>query len=143
MPYSHIILNTLLIICQATVLAVGIFSDDPHLYSVRPFGISGTCKREDVPSQKQLLESACEALSQKASDIGGHLYSLASDGDSRRRRATVMLTMNSKLAPDSKLQALLGDLELLNCLCGLDDETADFEYKQLLKRLRNTLLWLK
>ena len=54
-----------------------------------------------------------------------------------------MLTMISKIAADSQLQANLGDLELFDYRCGSDEETADFEYKHLLKRLRNTLLRMK
>jgi hypothetical protein len=116
-------------------LAVTIFSDDPHLYGARPFVISGTCKREEIPNQKQLLKNACDALSQKADDIGRRLYSIASDGDPRRRRATALLTLIHNLAPDSELRAQLGNLALFNYICGIDDETADIDYKHILKRL--------
>jgi hypothetical protein len=44
---------------------------------------------------------------------------------------------------NSDLQNQLGDLALFNFLCGIDDETADIDYKHILKRLRNTPLWLK
>lgn len=138
--YTNIIL---VINVQATILAVGLFSEDPCQYGARPFAISGTCKREEVLSQKQLLDTAREALARKAQHIGGKLYSFASDGDSRRRKATVMLTMISKIAADSQLQANLGDLELFDYCCGSDEETADFEYKHLLKHLHNTLLQMK
>ena len=124
-------------------MAVTIFSDDPHLYGARPFVISGTCKREEILNQKQLLKNACNALSQKADDIGRRLYSIASDGDPRRRRATALLTLIHNLGPDSELRAQLGNLALFNYICRIDDETADIDYKHILKRLRNTLLRLK
>ena len=144
--YVHSSLNFLALLLthvKATVLAVGVFSDDPHLYSARPFAVSGTCKREHVLLQKSLLENACKALTQKAPDIAGRLYSIASDGDSRRRQATVLLTMDRELELESELHEILGQLELLNLRCGSDQETPDFEYKHLLKRLRNTLLRMK
>jgi hypothetical protein len=120
-----------------------VFSDDPHLYSARPFVISGTCKREDVNSQQKLLETACTAVRQKLWDIGLRLYSIASDGDSRRRLATANLTLIREIAPDSELRSRIGDLALFNYLCGAYDVTADIDYKHLLKRFRNTLLRLK
>ena len=120
---------------QATVLAVSIFSNDPHLYGACPFGISGTCKQEEVPSQKELLQNACRVLAQKIDDIGCQRYSTASDGDSRRRRATSMLTLICELERDLDLRNQLGDLALFNFLCGVDDETADIEYKHILKHL--------
>ena len=122
---------------------MSIFSNDPHLYGARPFVISGTCKREEVPSQRELLRNACKALAQKVDDIGCRLYSIASDGDSRQRRATAMLTLIHELERDSDLRNQLGDLALFNFLCGIDNETADIDYKHILKRLRNTLLRLK
>jgi hypothetical protein len=55
---------------KATVLAVSVFLSDPHLYGACPFVISGTCKREEVSSQKELLQNACRALARKINDIG-------------------------------------------------------------------------
>lgn len=131
-----------LVLYKATVLAVSVFSDDPRLYGARPFVISGTCKREEVPSQT-LLKNACEALSAKSPDICRRLYSLASDGDTKRRRATALLTLISKVMSDSPLHEKLGIMSLFNYLCGKNDLTGDIDYKHILKRLRNTLLRLK
>jgi len=129
-----------LILYKATVLAVSVFSDDPKLYGARPFVISGTCKREEVPSQTLLLKNACKALSAKSPDIGQRLYSLTSDGDAKRRRATALLTLISEVMPNSPLHEKLGIMSLFNYLCGEDDLTGDIDYKHILKRLRNTLL---
>ena len=132
-----------LILYKATVLAISVFSDDPKLYGARPFVISGTCKREEMPSQTLLLKNACEALSAKSPNICRRLYSLASDGDAKRRRATALLTLISEVMPDSPLHEKLGIMSLFNYLCGEDDLTGDIDYKHILKRLRNTLLRLK
>jgi hypothetical protein len=113
------------------------------VYGARPFVISGTCKREDVLSQKLLIERACQALKEKASEIGGRLYSITSDGDSRHQKATAMLTLNSELTLESSLRANLGDLELFNYKCGKDEESADVEYKHVLKHHCNTLIQQK
>src|ERR1700683_5024235 len=144
--YVYSCLNFLVLLLthfKATVLAVSVLSDDPHLYSAHPFAVLGTCKHEHVLLQKSLLKNACKALTQKAPNIAGHLYSIASDGDSRRRQATVLLTMDRELEVESELHKILGKLELLNLHCGSDQETPDFEYKHLLKRLCNTLLRMK
>jgi hypothetical protein len=115
----------------------------PSRYTTRAFVISGTCKREEVIDQQKLLGSACSALVEKSTDIGGRLYCLASDGDSRRRKATIQLTMNRDLDPNSLLYAQLGFLPLFNYHCGADDITMDIDYKHLFKRYRNTLIRLQ
>ena len=51
--------------------------------------------------------------------------------------------MGRELELESGLHEILGKLELLNLHCGPDQETPDFEYKHLLKRLCNTLLQMK
>ena len=122
-------------IMQATVLAVSIFANDLHLYGACPFVISGTCKQEEVPSQRELLQNVCRALAQKIDDIGCRLYSLASDGDSRQRRATAMLSLIHELEHDLDLRNQLADLALFNFLCGIDDETTNIDYKCILKQL--------
>jgi hypothetical protein len=48
-----------------------------------------------------------------------------------------------ELQANSQLRAQLGDLALFNYICGINGETADIDYKHILKRLRNTLLRLK
>jgi len=53
-----------------------------------------------------------------------------------------MLTLIRELDLNSDLRNQLGDLALFNFLCGTNDETADIDYKHILKRLRNTSLIL-
>jgi hypothetical protein len=71
------------------------------------------------------------------------IHSIASDGDSWRRKAMAMLTLIHEPKLDSYLQKQLGELGLFNYLCGSAEETADIDYKHILKCLWNTLLQLK
>ena len=71
------------------------------------------------------------------------LYCLASDGDSRRRRALIAIALLHPLDPSSQIYPLLCNLSLFNLMCGENDITADFDWKHVLKRFRNTLLRLK
>ena len=84
-----------------------------------------------------------KAVSLKSKDIHGILYSIASDGDLRRRLAAVKLTMKITISTNLPLWSLLGDLELINYECGENEETMDIEYKHLLKHLQNTLIRAK
>ena len=121
-------------------MALSHFSDVPRAYSAHPFVVSGSCKREDVLSQKCLLETARDVLADKKDVIGGRLYCITSGGDSRRRRATCLLTLTDELESSDPLRRQLGELRLFNYKCGPDQSTGDIEYKHLLKRLRNSLL---
>ncbi|KIM71403.1 hypothetical protein PILCRDRAFT_82813, partial [Piloderma croceum F 1598] len=103
---------------EATVLAISHFSDAPRAYSAHPFVVSRSCKH----------------------DIGGHLYCITSDGDSRRRRATALITLTRTLNISDPLRQQLGELQLFNFKCGFNDRTGDIEYKHLLKRSRNSLI---
>ncbi|KJA13394.1 hypothetical protein HYPSUDRAFT_151636, partial [Hypholoma sublateritium FD-334 SS-4] len=59
---------------------------------------------------------------------------------SRRRRALISITMTSDVSPSSPLYAILGNIPLFNLQCGTDELTADFDWKHVLKRFRNTTL---
>lgn len=102
--------------------------------------ISGTCKREDVPKHTELLRLAIEAFRTTHTISPRHrLYCVATDGDSKRRRALMAITHISPLLPSSPIHVLLSPLRLFNTVCGYDDVTADFDYKHIGKRCRNTL----
>jgi hypothetical protein len=68
------------------------------------------------------------------------LYCLSSDGDARRRRALISITLDRRLPATSPIYPLLAPLPLFDLTCGEDDITPDFDYKHVLKRFRNTLL---
>ncbi|KAH9994574.1 hypothetical protein BJV74DRAFT_884136 [Russula compacta] len=46
---------------EATVITISHFSNNPHKYAAHPFVVSRSCKHEDVPSQKLLLQTAITA----------------------------------------------------------------------------------
>jgi hypothetical protein len=104
------------------------------------FAISGTCKRETVAEQEGLLRGASSALKSKLAPLGLRLYCFSTDGDARRRRALISITLDRQLPETSPIHRILAPLPLFDLSCGEDDVTADFDYKHVLKRFRNTLL---
>lgn len=125
------------------MIAACLLTDDAKAYGARLFVISGTCKREDVVSQKNLIERASHALIDSQVTHRRRLYCISSDGDSRRRRAMALLTLTQSLPPTSPIFRALLDLRLFNLLCGDDDLNGEVDWKHVLKRFRNTLLRLK
>lgn len=122
-------------------MAFGSLSGRGHDYIARPIAVSGTCKREDVSSQKLLIERCATAAREYAKmNGGGRLYCFETDGDARRRQALALLTMVQTLAPDSPLRLKIGELTFFDYTCGLLEETVDYDYRHTLKRFRNTLL---
>lgn len=118
------------------------FSDGPGRNISRPFIISPTCKREGKYDRKALLTSARDAVDKMANRIGGRLYCISSDGDSKVRAATVLLTFIHELDRNGELFKKLGDLPLFDYHCGRDDITGNIDFKHILKRLRNSLIRL-
>ncbi|KAG2123473.1 hypothetical protein DEU56DRAFT_717092, partial [Suillus clintonianus] len=126
---------------EATVIAARILSPDSTRNIGRPFVVSGTCKREDVAGQHRLLSGALAAFNQVvAIPRNKRVYSISSDGDSRRRQALARLTMSKELPTLSPIFERLSVLPLMNLRCGLDDVTGDFDAKHNFKRYRNSLL---
>ena len=68
------------------------------------------------------------------------IVSLASDGESRRGSAFILLTFKHRLLPQSPIYCLLQPLKLLNLHVGDDDLTCDKDWKHIFKRFRNLLL---
>jgi hypothetical protein len=72
--------------------------------------------------------------------ISSRIVSIASDGEARRGKALVMLTMHQTLPDSSPISPLLKSLDLMNFLVGEDDVTADKDFRHVDKRIRNLLL---
>ncbi|KAJ6596569.1 hypothetical protein B0H10DRAFT_2327052 [Mycena sp. CBHHK59/15] len=134
--------NTVHLASEATVAAITSFSDVPIRNVAHPFIVAPTCKRESTNDQRILLEAACDAANAKAEHIGGRLYCMSSDGDNRRRNATIFFTFDREVDRDGPLFQKLGDLPLFDYHCGLGDLTGNIDIKHILKRLRNTLIRL-
>ncbi|EJD41275.1 hypothetical protein AURDEDRAFT_68934, partial [Auricularia subglabra TFB-10046 SS5] len=124
---------------EATVMAVGAFAAEPRLYEARPFGLSGTCKRETATAQEILIRNALAACNAQRETLG-RCYCIASDGDAHRRLAMAAITLHSELSESSPIHRLLSPLPLMNLRCGKDDLTCDIDMKHIAKRMRNTLL---
>ncbi|TFK47080.1 hypothetical protein OE88DRAFT_1636946 [Heliocybe sulcata] len=125
---------------EATVIAVRVLSDNACQNAARPIIVSGTCKRENVQAQHSLLLNAINTFDAHECRQRCRLYSIATDGDSRRHRAVALLTLQHSLTSASLIYQHLHPLPLFNLLCGEDDLTGDLDYKHVNKRFRNTLL---
>jgi hypothetical protein len=66
--------------------------------------------------------------------------SIASDGESRRGAAFILLTFKHQLSPDSLIYPILKPLTFLNLHVGDDDLTCDKDWKHVFKRFRNLFL---
>lgn len=75
------------------VISASILCDEPHKYVTKPYGMSGSCKREMVADQEKLICTSVDALKDQEEDINTKLYCLCSDGDSRRRRALINIAL--------------------------------------------------
>lgn len=119
---------------QATVIAGSILGSASSKYAAKPFLVSGSCKRETVNDQEKLLRIASNALQEHQAPRNCRLYCIASDGDSRRRRALIAITLTHNLSMESKVFDILSPLPLFNTRCGKDDITSDFDWKHVFKR---------
>ncbi|KAJ7908012.1 hypothetical protein B0H13DRAFT_2662175 [Mycena leptocephala] len=133
--------NTVHLASEATVAAISSFSNVPTRNVAHPFIIAPTCKRESTNDQRILLEAARDAANAKAAHIGGRPYCISSDGDNRRRNATIFLPSTARLTAMVPCSRNLTS-PLFDYHCGLDDLTGNIDIKHILKRLRNTLIRL-
>lgn len=122
------------------MVAIAALSENPREYAARPFVISGTCKREDSEEHAEVLQRAIDAVRTHLRALGGKLYGVSSDGESRRCKSLGLLTMCYELSPSSAIYSLLGPLPLFNRLVGVDDLVCDKDWRHVIKRFRNTLL---
>lgn len=119
---------------EATVISFGPFS--PIKYTPIPVAIIGTCKTEKDFEHAKLLRTVLQAFNESPHGpvAGNVIFCLATDGDPTRRRAVHMITMSRKLEETSPIYPLLAPLALMNFQCGLDDITADIDFKHVFKR---------
>jgi hypothetical protein len=121
---------------------VNSFSDVPVRNIAHPFVVAPTCKSEATDGQRHLLCKARDAVNTRANRIGGRLYCISSDGDAKRRAATLLFTFNRELDRNGELFKKLGDLPLFDYHCGDEDLTGNIDPKHICKRLRNSLIRL-
>lgn len=75
------------------VIGASILSGEPSKYVTKPYGMSGSCKCETVANQEKLIMASINALKLQQDSLKTKLYCVCSDGDSRRRRALINITM--------------------------------------------------
>ncbi|KAJ7301276.1 hypothetical protein DFH08DRAFT_919133 [Mycena albidolilacea] len=125
---------------EATVAAVNSFSDIPVRNIAHPFVIAPTCKCEATDGQRRFLCAMLNAVNSWASRISSRPYCISSDGDGKRRAATLLLTFIRELDRNGELFKKIGDLPLFDYHCGDNDITGNIDYKHVCKRLRNSLI---
>ncbi|KAJ7485960.1 hypothetical protein FB451DRAFT_1433109 [Mycena latifolia] len=134
--------GTIHLASEATVVAFGALSRDPHVYNPRPICISGTCKQEKGPDQAAFLRTLNAAANSRKTH-GNIIYrtvSVASDGEAKRGLALAMEFMKSKLSTTSPIHKLLAPLKLMNLLVGPDDVTPDKDFRHVVKNERGLLM---
>ena len=127
---------------EATVAGIGVLSQIPREYAVRPIMFSGTCKRETGPHHARMIQTVLDAVTRLniRKNATYRTVCIASDGEAKRGDALVILTMRSQLSTTSPIYTQLSPLRLMNHLVGPDDLTADKDFKHVLKRERNLLM---
>ncbi|KAG8695139.1 hypothetical protein FRC08_008010 [Ceratobasidium sp. 394] len=124
---------------EATVVALAPFGQEN--YTPMVVLISGTCKTETVDDQKMLIDLVVHAWKQSEHGESAHgpIWSVATDGDPRRRQVAHRSYMSTKLPMYSPLYLKLCDLDLLNLYCGENTITHDGDYKHEEKRFASAL----
>jgi hypothetical protein len=100
------------------VLVVAIARNDETDYGARPILIMPTCRRGTYRDAALLIEKVRQAweISEFGAALHGPIWSIASDGDPKRRPALYIHCMTRELTPRDELHRYLGHLHGLN-LC--------------------------
>ncbi|KAJ7744880.1 hypothetical protein B0H16DRAFT_1321924 [Mycena metata] len=127
---------------EATVVAFGALSRDPHIYNPRPICISGTCKHEKGSEQAELLRILNDAANNRKQhgNIEYRTVSFASDGEAKRGLALALEFMKFPLHTSSPIYPLLKPLEFMNLRVGPDDITPDKDFRHVMKTTRGLLM---
>ncbi|KAF9060527.1 hypothetical protein BDP27DRAFT_1429958 [Rhodocollybia butyracea] len=111
-----------------------------HLASEATVGAIGILS-EKYDEHAQLIQSALDGVNSLKVKIPIRVLSLASDGEARRGKALAEITFKYELSEYSAIYPLLHVLKLMDFHVGMDDITADKDWKHVtIKRLRNLIL---
>jgi hypothetical protein len=102
--------------------------------------VSGDCKRETGFQHAGLIQTVLDGIDALQDETKLRVVSIASDGETRRGSAFILLTFKNQLSPQSPIYSLLHPLKFLNLHVGDDDLTCDKDWKHVFKRFRNLLL---
>lgn len=94
-----------------------------------------TCKQEDAADMGMIFRTIISSYNQFAATPLGPLWSVATDGDSTRRKAGYALFVRQRLSQSSPYHSTLIRILGLNLYTGEGDITLDFDWKHIDKRM--------
>jgi hypothetical protein len=111
--------------------------NDEEGYGARPVLLIPTCKRGSFKDSALIIEMLRQAwrISPCGEALHGPIWSIASDGDPKRRPALYVHCMTRELTPGDPLFHHLGNLPGMNLWTGSGGETQDLDYKHDFKRM--------
>jgi hypothetical protein len=113
---------------------------DNRIYPGRPVLVSGDCKRESGEEHARIIETVLKGVNALQDKTKLRIVSVASDGETRRGLAFILLTFKTPLLQTSPIFPILSPLKFLNLHVGDDDLTCDKDWKHVFKRWHNLLL---
>jgi len=113
---------------------------DNRIYPGWPVLISGDCKRENGDQHAKVIQTVLDGINTLQDKTKLRIVSIASDGETRRGLAFILLTFKRQLSIQSPIYPLLYPLKFLDLHVGDDDITCDKDWKHVFKRFRNLLL---
>jgi hypothetical protein len=119
------------------VFVVAFAQNDESNYGARPVLLMPTCKQGNFHGPAlhiEKLRQACR-MSPYGEALHGPIWSIASDGDPKRRPALYLHCMTHELKPDDPLYQHVAHLPGCNLYTGSGGETQDLDYKHTFKRV--------
>jgi hypothetical protein len=118
---------------QATVVAASFLGKSD--YRDLPFVIAGGCGTKDGSAFCRLLHQIIDTWERSgAQSRFGWFWSVATDGDSSRRRGGFDVLLKDKLDQSNELGKLICPLHGMNLMVGPHNITLDFDWKHIIKR---------
>ena len=123
------------------VSALGILCKDNCIYpgQPEPVLVSGDCKCETGEEHSNLIQTVNSSTDALKETTKLHITTLASDGETIRGSAFILLTFKHSISPQSPIYHLLWPLEFLNLHVGNYNLTCDKDWKHIFKRFQNLL----
>jgi len=93
-----------------------------------------------VNQEKSMIQTVLKGVNALQDKMKLHIVSIASDGETQRGSAFILLTFKAPLLQTSPIYPILSPLKFLNLHVGDNDLTCDKDWKHIFKRWRNLLL---
>ncbi|KAF8867766.1 hypothetical protein CPB84DRAFT_1698363, partial [Gymnopilus junonius] len=119
------------------VFVAAIARNDNTDYGAKPVLLIPTCKKGSYRDSALIIEMIRQAwkLSPYGEALYGRLWSIASDGDPKRRPALYQHCMQHELKEGDELFEYVGQLPGCNLWTGSGGETQDLDFKHDMKRI--------